>query len=73
MKTEKRFHPETLNTAKWEAIIRSLRDQGYVIVPDGDVSRIVRGKGEKTGEQVSRESVTGKAVFARKIALEDRR
>ena len=42
MKTEKRSHPETLKTAKWDAIGRALRCQGYVIVLDGDVSRIVR-------------------------------
>ena len=47
--------PFPLNAkARWEAISRALLYQGYAIVLDGDVSRIVRGG--RNGNQEPREA-----------------
>ena len=50
--------------ARWEAIGRALRDQGYAIVLDGDVSRIVRGG--RNGNQEPREAGREGPAFDRK-------
>ena len=50
--------------ARWEAIIRALRDQGYVIILDGDVSRIVQDG--RNGNQKPRGAGRKWAVFGRK-------
>ena len=49
---------------RWEAIVRALRDQGYAIVLDGDVSWIVRD--ERNGNQEPRGAGRERPVFDRK-------
>ena len=49
--------------ARWEAISRALLDQGYAIVSDGDVSRIVRERRGETGTQGSLETDRKGPVF----------
>ena len=53
--------------ARWEAISRALLDQGYAIVSDGDVSRIVRERRGKTGTQGSLSPDRKGPVFGRQI------
>ncbi len=54
--------PQNAKT-RWEAIIRALRDQGYAIILDGDVSRIVRDG--RNGNQKPRGAGREWPVFGR--------